>query len=182
MTTLNTLRVERVTAPAVEPLDLVQVKLYLRIEHDDEDTLLALFITAAREAAEETLGRCLITQSQRLFVPCAASTLIVLPRGPVQSIQTVAVQDSAGTSVTLDSDTYRLHAGKGLLQLDSVPRTGTLIVTYVAGFGDAAEDVPAIIRQGMLNHVAAFYESREAQMPMPELVKAFYQPYREVRL
>ena len=182
MTSLNTIRVERVTAPAVEPLSLAQVKLFLRIEHDDEDTLIALFITAAREAAEDVLGRSLITQSQRLYVPCPTSTLIALPRGPVQSIQTVAAEDDEGTLTTIDSDTYRLHAGRGLLQLDTVANASTLVVTYVTGFGDDADDVPSIIRQGLLNHVAAFYDTRETQKPMPELVRAFYQPYREVRL
>lgn len=182
MTSLNTLRVERVTAPATEPISMAQAKLFLRIDHAEEDTLLAMFITAAREAAEEALGKSLITQSQRLYVPCPKSTLLALPRGPVQSIQTVATEDGAGEQATLDSDTYRLHAGRGLLQLYHTVTAPTLIVTYVAGFGDGAEDVPSIIRQGLLNHVAAFYETRETQTPMPELVKAFYLPYREVRL
>lgn len=182
MTSLNTLRVERITAPAVEPISLSQVRLFLRIEHNEEDTLLGMFITSAREAAETALGRSLITQSQRLYVPCVKSTLIALPRGPVQSIQTVAVEQEDGSTVTLDSDTYRLHTGRGLLQLNSPVRIGTLAVTYVAGYGDTAEEVPSIIRQGMLNHVAAFYESRETQLPMPESVRAFYQPYQEVRL
>lgn len=182
MTPLNTLRVERITAPATEPISLAQVKLFLRIEHDEEDSLLALFITAAREAAEEVLGKSLITQSQRLYVPCPKNTLLALPRGPVQSIQTVAVEDEEGNLTTLDSDTYRLHEGRGLLQLYHIVLGPTLVVTYVAGFGDTGEEVPSIIRQGLFNHIAAFYETRETQTPMPELVKAFYLPYREVRL
>ncbi len=182
MSSSTLMHVERITAPATEPLSLSQVKLFLRIEHGEEDTLLALFITAAREAAEQALGRSLMTQSQRLYVKAPVSTLLALPRGPVQSIQTVQIETGEGELETLDSDRYRLHTGRSMLQLDSVIREGTVIVTYVTGFGDQAEDVPSIIRQGILNHVAAFYETRETNTPMPETAKAFYQPYREVRL
>ncbi len=182
MTSFTALRVECITAPAAEPLSLAQVKLFLRIEHTDEDSLLPIFIKAAREAAEQQLGRSLITQSQRAYISDPCSTLIALPRGPVQSIQTVAFEDGDGNQVTLDAGLYRLLETRDVLQLDSVPTASTLIVTYVTGYGDGAEDVPSIIRQGILHHVAAFYESRETHAPMPEAVKAYYQPYREVRL
>lgn len=181
MTHHTRMQVERVTAPAIEPLSLAQVKLFLRVEHAEDDALIMLCLTAAREAAEAVLGRSLITQSQRFYAP-ACSTLIALPRGPVQTIQTVAIEDADGGVETLDADTYRLHAGRGILQLDAVPSGQTLIITYVTGYGDEAEDVPSLIRQGILQHVAALYEAREAQIPMPNEVRAFYLPYREVRL
>ena len=40
----------RVAAPASEPLTLAETKLYLRVDHTAEDTLMNNLITAAREA------------------------------------------------------------------------------------------------------------------------------------
>lgn len=174
--------VVRVTAPAIEPLSLAQVKLYLRIEHTDEDNSFLQMIAAAREAAELYLGKSLITQSKRLIIERPSSTLYALPQGPVQSIQTVAVEDDDGVQTTLDSGLYRLHVGRNLLQLDQLPTAHSLIVTYVAGFGDEADDVPSLIRQGILQHVAAMCEARETAAPIPARVVESYQFYREVRL
>ena len=49
--------------PAVEPLTVDEVKTYLRIDHDDEDCLLASLITSARLQVEAALDLALITQS-----------------------------------------------------------------------------------------------------------------------
>lgn len=173
--------VERVTAPAVEPLSLAEAKLYLRIEHEVEDALIEGIIVAAREAAEQWTGRSLITQSQRLRVAGNACGIVTLPRGPVQSIQTVEnVID--GEAATIDADQYRLHAARGILQLLSVPYGDELVVTYVAGFGDEGADVPSLIRQGMLQHITQLFEKRDTEGNTPELARALYQPYREMRL
>ena len=174
--------VERVTAPAVQPLSLAEVKLFLRIEHALEDALLATLIAAACEAAEAATGRSLITQSQRVRIGGDHYGVITLPRGPIQTIQTVAsVLD--GASTTLDPEHYRLHAARGLVQLLSTPAADEIVITYVAGYGDEAADVPSLIRQGMLQHVAKLYEQREEGVAaVPDLARALYQPYREMRL
>lgn len=179
MDTAPDFTVERVTAPALEPLSLLEAKLFLRVEHEEEDVLIASLIVAAREAAEAATGRSLITQSQRLRVAGLYCSIVALPRGPVQSIQTVA-SVSGGVSTTLDPSHYRLHAARGIVQLLVQPQGDELVVTYVAGFGDAAADVPSLIRQGMLKHVAAMYERSDAVVP--EAARGLYQPYREMRL
>ncbi len=52
----------RVVAPAFEPLTLAETKLYLRVDHSDDDASIARMIQAAREAAEFYLRRSLVTQ------------------------------------------------------------------------------------------------------------------------
>jgi uncharacterized phiE125 gp8 family phage protein len=174
--------VVRVTAPAVSPLTLSEVKLYLRIEHTAEDALVAQWIQAATEAAEKFLGVSLITQSHRLWVRAPWSACLHMPKGPIQEIQTAEIRGLDGSTTTLDPETYVLYPARALLQWLSVPVGEELIITYVAGFGDGASDVPSLIRQGMLHHIAAMAEAREGGAGIPDLAKALYQPFREVRI
>ena len=51
-----------VTPPAVEPVSVQLVKRHTRIDFDDDDELLAPYITAARTWVEQYLGRVLIAQ------------------------------------------------------------------------------------------------------------------------
>ena len=61
-------------------------------------------------------------------------------------------------------------------------------VAFTAGFGDAAADVPAPIRQAILLLIAHWYEHRtpleigaQAQ-PVPDMVGELLGPYRSPRL
>ena len=53
-------------APASEPVSLAEAKLFLRVEHDDDDDLIAALIAAARVQVEAQTRRALITQTWRL--------------------------------------------------------------------------------------------------------------------
>ena len=55
-----------VQAPAVEPVSVDEVKLDQRIDLSSFDALIPDYITAHREAAEDKLGRRLITQTWRV--------------------------------------------------------------------------------------------------------------------
>lgn len=46
-----------IAAPAIEPITLAEAKLFLRIEHDDEDTAIAALIAAARQHVEMATRR-----------------------------------------------------------------------------------------------------------------------------
>ena len=52
-------------APAIEPLSLGEAKLFLRVEHGDDDAVIAALVAAARAHIEALTRRCLITQTWR---------------------------------------------------------------------------------------------------------------------
>lgn len=51
--------------PVSEPIDLVTAKNFLRVTIDDDDLLIGLLITAARETAEVLTGRSIATKTYR---------------------------------------------------------------------------------------------------------------------
>jgi len=74
--------VRRIQAPTIEPVTTAELANYLRLESDtqgEEQTLLALFITAAREFCEEYTRRSFIKQTWEYLGP----PTVDLPRPPV---------------------------------------------------------------------------------------------------
>ena len=59
-------RLERITAPASEPVTLAEAKLYLRVDGTSEDSLISDLIVAARLSEETWLKLSLITHSWKL--------------------------------------------------------------------------------------------------------------------
>lgn len=162
-------------APAAALLTAAEVKAQSRIDFADDDALLSWLIssvTATLDGPAGILGLCLTTQTWAQSFDGFSDT-IRLPLAPVQSV-TVGYVDTDGSSQSL-VDAYRVHTdarGAYLRRVDGavVPATATrddaVTVTMVCGFGDAASDVPADIRQAALLMVGHLYEHREAAAPL----------------
>lgn len=159
-----------ITAPAAEPIALTEAKAHLRVDSTDDNDLITLLITVARQAAEHELQRSLITQTWEIkfdFFPL----VIDLPWGPIITIGGVSYYDLAGVEQTLASTAYTLDAVSSPARI--VPAYGTIWpdtqdiinavrVRYNAGYGTAGSSVPAAIRQWMLLQIGAMYENRQA--------------------
>ncbi|MBL29556.1 MAG: hypothetical protein CMM50_18655 [Rhodospirillaceae bacterium] len=196
-----------VTAPAAEPVTVAEAKAHLRVDLDDDDALIGRLITAARQGGEDFTGRSFVTQAWRLTLDRVPGTslswwdgwregaavdgcpnAISLPRPPLQSVSAVtlfgedgATTEWAAANYFVDGDGGRLVLCDGSAWPTLVRTVAGLSVTYVAGYGDEASDVPAALRQAVLAHVAALYEHRGDDR-MPAAAQALYRPYRLVRL
>lgn len=188
------------TPPAVEPLDLEEVRLHLRLDEDDvtEVSLIQGLITAAREHVEAILNRALITQTLELVLDgWPAGNAIMLPRPPLQSVASVTYTDYAGTATVLSTSDYYVDNENDPAQIvleygqswpsTTLRSTGAIVIQYVAGYGDAAADIPQAIVQAMLLLVGHWYETREAvqetrfaagSKELPFTVSALLAPYR----
>ena len=199
-----------VSPPAVEPVTVDFAKQHTRIDHDDDDDLVGLYITTARTIAEQYLGRVLITQTLSWTVAQEAppggwpmanipTMLLVfpqwitpdmlgrhalfLPRQPVRSISSVSLGHWTGEDTALTSQQYGFNLATGQLRLFGVPGLspgGHLNVEFVAGYG-APADVPAPIVNAILLMTAALYESRgDDDGTLPRAAEALLTPYRLV--
>ena len=155
-----------VEQPEQEPLTVAEVKQALSIDSSGEDAPISSLIKAARIMAEEYLKRSLITQSWQLQYDLYAPSVIVLPRGPVQSITYVKIIARDWSEQVLDSSTYYLNAGKEHLIFDAAPMGQIIQIQYITGYGDA-EDVSESIKQGMLNHIINMYNNPTENKSLP---------------
>lgn len=167
------------TGPTIEPLTKEDVKLHLRLAvteteaaaYTTEDDLLDRLIATARIQTEQEIGRRLITQTWEYYFDAWPGGDIVIPYPPLQSadiayrLQGDADYDNTFTGFDVDTAS---EPGRLILKPGESWPTGTLYpdrpikVTYVAGYGDTAADVPEGIRSAMLLKISDLYEHRGA--------------------
>lgn len=161
------------TAPALEPVSIDEAKLHCRIDHDDEDEYLEMLIEAAREHVEQqVLNRSLITQTWDLYLDrFPGKAEIRLPFPPLQEVTGVYYTPDGVNEQTFAAANYEVDtAGEPgrivLKRTASWPGDELVVVNgvrirFVAGYGDAAADVPGPIRRGLLVLIGDLYEHRE---------------------
>lgn len=164
-------RIERISAPAAEPITAAEAKAQMRIEHSDDDTLIDRLVDTAIDFVDVTgsLGKAMITQTWgEWFAPNPGT--IALGLGPVQSVSAIKYYDAdnALQTATLSdfyvlgtkhSTTIRPKAGRQWPA--TFVRDDAIKVEYVIGYGDAASDVPQTVRHALMMLVAHLYENRE---------------------
>jgi uncharacterized phiE125 gp8 family phage protein len=181
-----------VTAPASEPLTLIEAKAHLRVDSTDEDTLIGALVLAAvghLDGYTGLLGRCMITQ---VWVQKFDDwhTIMRLPFADVQGVVLTYV-DESDVEQTVSSTLYTLFQDGlgGYIRFEddftdpSVgPDYGGISATITCGFG-SADDVPAALKAAMLLHIGTLYEYREtlSERVAPNMaVEALIAPYRRV--
>jgi uncharacterized phiE125 gp8 family phage protein len=178
------------SGPAVEPITLGEAKAYLRVEHGDDDLVIAALIAAARIHVEAQTRRALITQTWRIIRGCwpPEGRLSISP-APVQEILAARVYDSDGSALAIDTQAFVIDKASALIAFApwSLPAPGRsfggIELDVKAGYGDAGTDVPEPLRQAIRLLLAHWYENRgltagRAVAVSPASVSALIAPYQ----
>lgn len=177
-------KLTRIQPPAEEPVSLAQVKAFLRITHDAEDSMLLHFITAARQAAETYLNCSFISQHWQWLVDHVPITLeaITLPRAPVtQVIEVQCQKEVAGAFTPIALDGFSIDASQRCVHIPAIMGGCTALkITYAAGLASSAAEITAEIKQALLSHVTLLFETR-GDLEMVN-ISPIYTGLREVRL
>lgn len=169
------------TAPVSDaPVNLDEVKDFLRIEGSAEDALLAALVRTASELAEAFTGQKLIARDFIERVR-AVSTWTRLVATPVVSIN--AVEGDAGT---LPGTAYEIDidaAGDGWVRVIA-PEGRSVSVHSRAGMASDWNGIPEPIRLGIIRLTAHLYTHRDRQDVggVPTAVVALWRPWRRMRL
>ncbi len=177
------------TPPAIEPITLDEAKAQARIDTSVDDALITSLITAARQWAEQYMGRALITQSWQMWLDLWPGAFerwwdgvrdgpitgldeinyIALPRAPLQSVTSVNYYDNSDNATLWDAGNYYVDTirepGRLALRMGSVwpspsRLTNGIGITYFAGYGDNGDSVPEAIKAGIRQLIAHWYEHR----------------------
>jgi uncharacterized phiE125 gp8 family phage protein len=184
------------SAPALEPVTVAEAKAHLRVDGEAEDTLIASLILTSRLHIETAVGLALITQSWRLQLDrWPDGRDVELPLRPLQSVDEVRLIDAAGDPTIITASQYLVDVASMLPRLvrrSALPQPGQeargIEIDITAGYGDAAGDVPAPLRQALLLLVAHWYEHRDPieigadDMAVPSVVSELLAPFKVPRL
>lgn len=180
--------------PLVEPLTLAEAKAFLRVEHDEDDALITTLIAAARAAIEARTGRALMSQSWRMVLDSwPAEGRIAVTPAPLRAIAAVRVYGDDGLAQELDAGSFVSNTAAAPGVIGFIPwnvvapgrAVAGIEIDVTCGYGDAAADVPAPLRQAVRLLLAHFYEYRgplAAPEAGPASLAALLAPYRVMSL
>jgi len=156
-----------ITAPSSEPVTLTEAKLYLRVDHNAEDTLITSLIKAAREKGENLSRRAFITQTwEQTEDKFPVTRILDILRPPLISVVFVKYKDSDNAEQNFTDYVINTNMEPGVVIFGSTPsasllEAGALTVRFTAGYGTGSTNVPERVRYLILALIAYWYENRE---------------------
>ncbi len=160
-----------VTGPAATPISLTDVKTFLKLDLTDtsEDTILTMMIEAAVDYCEKYTKRDLITKTYTTYRECF-KTNMEIRRSKLQSIVSISYYDNLDVLQTVSSSVYDFSNDTDFSSvvlkynqswpLEVSSRPHPVIIQFTAGYGSSSSSVPSMLRQALLQIVAALYTNR----------------------
>jgi uncharacterized phiE125 gp8 family phage protein len=171
-------------APAKEPITVPQAKTHLRVDTDDENSLISSLIVTARRMAEAYTSRQLITATYTLDMndfPYGYG-VIWLPRTPLGAVSGITYVDTAGDTQTLATTVYEAISNDTTAKIVLKPaqdwpsvqsdKYNAATVTFTAGYGSDPADVPETVQSGMLILIGELFENRDVQIKDNQMISA----------
>ena len=164
------------SAPSVEPVVTADQKTWMRVDGSDEDTLIGNLAAASRAYFENATNRQLITATWRMKMTNFPTGDIILPVSPLQSVTSIKYYDNNDSQQTWSSSDYDVDTDANVGRVrpaynkdypsDSRGGTNDIEIIFVAGYGDAASDVPDGILTAIKLLAANWFENRESNSPV----------------
>jgi len=157
--------VHREAVSTAQPFDFTQLKLFLRVDHGEEDILISsLGLTAAAEI-EHFAQIALLTQTIRVVIFDPPQQYgFTLPVGPARL--------DATATVTVDGEPFtgfQFEGGKRPYLRWLAPfydlSPSRIVIEYQAGFGGSYTAIPADLAQAIRDQAAILYDARGAVDP-----------------
>jgi len=162
------MKIKRTSQPDSEPVTLSEAKQHLRVVNSDEDDYIQSLIQTAREDCEKYQNRSYYTQTWKLVFDELQNDIIELPRPPVQSIDSIVVIDSDGTSNDVTDYDTDFISEPARLKINNYPNVelaelNALQITYIAGYSNVS-DIPQNVKHAMKLAIGHWYNERETSV------------------
>lgn len=183
----------RISVSSVElPITIEAARAHLRAEefaHDDE--YIESLIRTAAATIEKNYGVSLLQQTiveTHSAFPRGTAEPFLLRISPLVSVSSIEYVDSGGATQTWSNTEY--VSGRYNNTAFVTPKTGysypgsvairpdAIRITYVAGFGTKASQVPHDVKHAMLLMIGNLYDNREdAPFTLPTAADSLLRPY-----
>ena len=157
-------------APTVEPVNLLDVKEYLRLDDDEDDLFILSLITLARQFCETFQNRAYLTQTWEMSFDYWPRGVVTIPKGNLQEIISIKYTNSDGIETVLPTTEY-VSTTRGMLGRLTVPYGKTwpsfvpfpldaVVIEFKAGYGDDETTIPENVKVAMYLLISHWYDNR----------------------
>jgi uncharacterized phiE125 gp8 family phage protein len=186
-----------ITDPSEYPVTITEIKEFARIDGNEEDTILEVFLAGTVNSIEAYLGRSLITRTYKMIMDEWNSKEIELPMPPLVSVSSIKTIDEDNVETIYDNNNYFVVTesipGRIIIKKDTdMPvnfdrdKAG-FSIEWIAGYG-LSNSIPKQIKIAIMQWVTMIFENRAMtssdmyNIPLPAEVKKILQPFRVIRI
>lgn len=159
---------------------LAEVKNYLRLSHNYDDSLLEDIIKAAVTAAEDFIGLSILAKEIRFTSNLKYRQKFTLKYRPLLNITKMTLR-YIEREEELQPEQYYVNNDRCIVNLVRPLIGEELIMEYIAGFDE--KEIPPSIKHGILLHIAEMYDREQViNELLPAEVRNLYLPYRQLKV
>jgi uncharacterized phiE125 gp8 family phage protein len=160
------------TASTTLPVSLAELKLAMGMTQSNKDNDLTMCLEAAVDYVEREAWTSFTTKTITQTHDDGFPTTIYLSQPPAQSVTSITYIDTDGETQTLASDQYvvdvnsapaRVYEAYNVTWPTTLKIKNAVTVKFLAGYGDAATDVPKIAKRIIIAIASDIFEHLESQ-------------------
>lgn len=160
-------------------IKLEDIKLFLKIDYDDENELIIRSFKTAIKQCELSIGQSLIDKKYQYSFYNHIKNNLQLIYGPVKMIENIKTLDTNNREVVLDNKEYILDKVSDRIIFKNMPANFyRLDIFYNTGQDTITED----LKQAILFHTAKIFEDKLGYSPIPKASYNIYKHYKTTRL
>jgi len=152
--------------PVYEPVSVDELKEHLRLNIDDENSLLAEYISAARLLAEDYTGRQFMTATWKAYFDYWPD---FLPKSPTQAVSEILYYDTSNVQQELTTFDLDNTCDPARLMISNKPSLGSrkpsVIITLECGYDEVYKPFPPTLKHAIMLLASDYYMHRTAHLP-----------------
>ncbi|MDR1494928.1 MAG: hypothetical protein LBI29_02730 [Rickettsiales bacterium] len=161
------------------PINMENIRLFLKVDYEDEDELILRSFKTAIKQCELMIGQSLLEKEYKYSFYNGIKNKIHLMYGPVTTVESAQMISSKNEEISIDEEDYFLDSVNDNLIFKKVPYSFyRLDIVYWAKLEVIGDD----LKQGILFHTAKIFEDKLGYSPIPRASYSIYKKYKTTRL
>lgn len=178
----------KLITPPEAPFTLAEAKAHLRVDHDDDDAMIQIYMDAATSHIDGPYGRtrkAYLPQTWEVTYDAFPSSEIYLPFGPVISVTEVGYVDSEGVEQILSPLEYTADIGAEsgwILPTGTWPTAMATVNAVRVRWQAGSSECPPALRAAILLMLGVLYDNRSTDADVPRAVDFLIAPLKRLTL